>query len=595
MTKAQIKTWNKKLREPFKDLKFYEEGHRYEVVTNPGKPIKSVSSLIKYFYEEFDTDTMAENWSKSRKLPIEFVKAAWTGEGDIANTHGSKVHLIGENYVKHKFLGDKSIKMIPDFLPIDKQSLGAIQFIEDLPDYLIPVAVELPMYNELFWFCGTCDGILFNTKNGKLIIYDYKGLPLNTPIFTNNGWKTMGTLNINDYVYDKDGKLVRIKNISDIKNKKCIKFTFDNNEEIISDYEHRWLINKGFSKKGKVFTSQEVFDYLNSNDISKSYLTLKIYNPKALDNKHSELPIDPYVLGIWLGDGHKADAKITQMNSKVWEEIEKRGYSLGKDVSKGSSGKAQTRTIFGLQKELRELNLLKNKHLPDIYLLASYEQRLDLLRGFMDADGYFNKTRKRFVMTTTKRYQVSILTKLLGSLGIKSTVISKVAVCNGKKFDAWDICFTECEFNPFLCRNEDIDLSQIKNSQHTYRKIIKAEEVDSIPTICIEVDSPSHTFLYGESFIVTHNTNKTLTGKYGKSPLFKINPDRKLTQNNFGKYTLQFSFYQILLEQAGFEVQSRVLVHLQEDEKTKKLYKTYKTQNVTEELLEWLKTGEHLD
>jgi hypothetical protein len=80
--------------------------------------------------------------------------------------------------------------------------------------------------------------------------------------------------------------------------------------------------------------------------------------------------------------------------------------------------------------------------------------------------------------------------------------------------------------------------------------------------------------LFGESFIVTHNTNKTLTGKYGKSPLFKINPDRKLTQNNFGKYTLQFSFYQILLEQAGFEVQSRVLVHLQEDEKTKKLYKT---------------------
>jgi hypothetical protein len=65
--------------------------------------------------------------------------------------------------------------------------------------------------------------------------------------------------------------------------------------------------------------------------------------------------------------------------------------------------------------------------------------------------------------------------------------------------------------------------------------------------------------LFGESFIVTHNTNKTLTGKYGKSPLFKINPDRKLTQNNFGKYTLQFSFYQILLEQAGFEVQSRVL------------------------------------
>ena len=78
-----------------------------------------------------------------------------------------------------------------------------------------------------------------------------------------------------------------------------------------------------------------------------------------------------------------------------------------------------------------------------------------------------------------------------------------------------------------------------------------------------------------------------------------INQIKKLlhmAQNKLCRhYTLQFSFYQILLEQAGFEVQSRVLVHLQEDEKTKKLYKTYKTQNVTEELLEWLKTGEHLN
>ena len=174
MTKSQIKTWNKKLSEPFKDLKFYEEGHKYEVLTHPGKPIKSVSSLLKYFYEEFDTETMADKWANSRNLPVEFVKAAWSGEGDIANTHGSKVHLIGENYVKYKFLGDKKITMIPHCLPIDKQSLGAIQFIEDLPDYLIPVAVELAMFNEELWFCGTCDGILYNTKNGKLIIYDFK-------------------------------------------------------------------------------------------------------------------------------------------------------------------------------------------------------------------------------------------------------------------------------------------------------------------------------------------------------------------------------------------------------------------------------------
>ena len=60
------------------------------------------------------------------------------------------------------------------------------------------------------------------------------------------------------------------------------------------------------------------------------------------------------------------------------------------------------RTILNIRGELNNLNLLKNKHIPDMYLRASHEQRLDLLRGFMDTDGYFNKTRKRFVMATTQ-------------------------------------------------------------------------------------------------------------------------------------------------------------------------------------------------
>jgi hypothetical protein len=163
-----IKQHNKKLKEPFKKVNFTEEGHKYWITGDP-TPIKSVSSLLKHLYEEFDTDNIAPKWAAERGLEVDDVKLAWEGEGTISTTHGSKVHLIGEDYVRWKFLQECERP-----IPIDKQSLGAIQFINDLPDYLIPVATELQMYSPTHWYTGTCDGILYNTKTGKYIIYDYK-------------------------------------------------------------------------------------------------------------------------------------------------------------------------------------------------------------------------------------------------------------------------------------------------------------------------------------------------------------------------------------------------------------------------------------
>lgn len=77
------------------------------------------------------------------------------------------------------------------------------------------------------------------------------------------------------------------------------------------------------------------------------------------------------MFGVWLGDGHKADGKITQMNNKVWQEIEHRviTFELMRFISKVVQDLAQTRTVYGLEKELRKLNLLKkiNTYLKYLY------------------------------------------------------------------------------------------------------------------------------------------------------------------------------------------------------------------------------------
>lgn len=546
----------------FDKLKFEDTSHTYEV---EGYPLTSVSNMIKRFTEKVDFKKIAEFIAKKEGIPVEELQARWDLKRDSACSLGHSVHNFGETF------------MYTNQKPSNGFEEAIVNFWASLPSYLIPCTFELKMYSKELGIAGTSDIILYNTLTEKFIIADYKGLPLDTPILTDKGWVNMGDLTIRHKVFDKDGKICNIKNISNIHNKKCLKIKFDNNEEIISDFEHRWLIHKGSNKKGNVMTSQEIKDYLDSfSKPISSFQTLRILNNAPIDIKNITLPIDPYVFGVWLGDGHKVDGKITQMNKKVWKEIEHRGYILGPDLSKGNSGLAQTRTVYGLEKELRKLNLLKNKHLPSIFILSSKEQKIDILRGLMDSDGYYNKHRKRFVLSTTKKNQVEFCTELLASLGIKSTIIPCNKYCKEKIIKGFDVCFSTDLFNPFLCRNENIKV--ITNNQNKYRRIVSVEEVKQVPTKCIEVDSLSHTFLCTKRLIPTHNTNESLTKNYKGKTL--LAPFTDLLDSPLGKYEIQLSAYQILFEQTGFEVEDRMIIWLRSDS----TFSIFHTSDLTETL-----------
>lgn len=572
------KTIEKELKEKFSSLQFNEEPHTYELeLSDTSINLPSVSSKIANFYEPFDRN-ISKYVAKSKGITQEEVLKEWDKKRDDSCNYGTKIHTFGQNYV------------LSNIKPSNNSELGIVQWWMDLPNYYVPVALELPMFSVNYKYAGTPDLILMNNLTGNLIIGDYKGLPLDTNILTDSGWKTMGTLELSDKVYDKNGELSKIKAISEIHNKKCLKINFDNSESIISDFEHRWLISfiKNNKQEDKVMTTQEINDYLiEMHDIYgkniPGYKLPKIMNTKPLQGEDIELPIDPYVLGIWLADGHSADSKVTQANPLVWKEIEKRGYILGDDVSRGGSGKAQTRSILGIAQMFKKLNLYGNKHLPELYLKSSFKQRLDLLRGFMDGDGYYNKTRKRFVMSTTKMSQVDFSVELASSLGLKCTILPCIKNCNNKKIQGWDVCFTTNEFNPFLTRNQDIKLKT--NNTHKYRRIKSVEETNQVPTKCIEVESDTHTFLATKSFIVTHNTNEDLFKNHKGKKL--LEPFKNLLDNPFNKYQLQFSHYQICLEDMGYSVEDRILIWLTEDNENMKFYKQYRTDDFTIELREY--------
>ena len=201
MQLKEIKHWNEVLKKPFSSVKFFEEGHKYIIEGEEHRDIKSVSSLMKYFYEPFDTEKIALQWATARDLEVDDVKLAWQGEGEISTIHGSKVHLFAEDYIKWKYFNNKKRPTV-----FDKQSLGVLQFINDLPSYLIPVATELVMYSPTHWYSGTCDGILFNTQNNKFVIFDWK---TNNEIEHKGYFKKPSLLNINkkhNLIQDNLGK-----------------------------------------------------------------------------------------------------------------------------------------------------------------------------------------------------------------------------------------------------------------------------------------------------------------------------------------------------------------------------------------------------
>jgi hypothetical protein len=509
----------------------------------------SVTKVLSSIEPHFESESIAEaivRQSDSTKqeryigMNKDEILDYWQMLNDTANEYGTFVHETIEEYLLNQkwFFPDNDLqkKIIAGY-----ESLKIDEGITMWPERI--------MFSSEYELAGTGD-LIIDIDDEFFDVGDWKGLPIDTPIFTNNGWKTMGTVTTSDMVYDMDGKLVSILHTSEVKNKKCYKIYFDNNEEIISDYEHRWLISFYRDKKFKdvVMTTEELFNYLKKlGDKKWSHKIPKVKIAKPLKNEKIDLPIDPYVLGVWLGDGNSADGKITNMCEEIWDEIKNRGYDIGNDVSQGGSGLAKTRTVFGLATELKKLGLLKNKHIPEIFLKSSYEQRLLILNGLMDSDGYYNKSRKRFVMSTTRENQAKYFNQLVSSLGIKTTIIKYNKKAMGKIINVFDVLFSTNNLNPFLCRNKGLEqIYKINNLN--FKNIKKIELTESVPTRCIEVDSNTHTFLYGYSFSVTHNTNAEFNyfNKFGFKTL--LSPFEHLQDCQYSIYTLQLSTYALMYQ-----------------------------------------------
>lgn len=257
-----------------------------------------------------------------------------------------------------------------------------------------------------------------------------------------------------------------------------------------------------FRKFGTVKTTQEIVDSFYTGKRKDFNHSIPMTQP--LEYKEVELPIDPYVLGVWLGDGHSADSTITQHENDSVELrslIEERGYPTR------SRKDPQTFSIANLQTKLRLNGLLNNKHIPELYLRSSIEQRLELLRGLMDTDatcskgGHCEFTQSNSILAENFR-------ELITSLGIKFTCKSRIPKNSttglyGKLSFRFTFTTNLLVFN--LTRKKD-RLRTDYGNHSKQRMIVAFEEIPSVPMRCLAVNSPNRMFLIGKELIPTHNS-----------------------------------------------------------------------------------------
>jgi len=325
-----------------------------------------------------------------------------------------------------------------------------------------------------------------------------KAFRLDTPIPTPDGWTAIGKLKVGDCVFAGDGSITRVVAISQIwKDRSVYEVNTDTEGTVIADAAHEWLVRLD-RKYPNVIKKHETEWLFKRQSRMKEFRAPLVKAHGGLQLPEAILPIPPYTLGVWLGDGCSKSGYFTSDNGDdeqfISERIESEGYKTRRHSDPRNTG------VMGLRRPLRRLGILGSKRIPDQYLRASREQRSALLQGLIDTDGYV--ARDGQVEFTTIREDLSLQVKeLLASLGIKSNIIPGRATLYGRDCGPKYRVMFYCEFAASLPRKRQYCKRNTKGGHY-----ITLKTAGTADTVCVEVEHPSHTFLAGDEMLPTCNS-----------------------------------------------------------------------------------------
>ena len=374
-------------------------------------------------------------------------------------------------------------------------------------------------------------------------------------IMTSSGFVPLGDLKIGDTLFDENGQQCKLLGYSEIEEREAFDVVFDDHNVLTVSADHLWatwtVADRAAVRarnpacqarrrakrpkragtaglKSKVFT--ESLSARNAAraeamrqagallpppergvrttaEIAATLMHGKRVNHSVavcqpLELPECNLPVPPYTLGAWLGDGSKRGGVLAGIDPQVWERIEREDdFTI-----QHSTSDACVHYIHDLVGYLKDAGVYNNKHIPDIYLRASVAQRTALLHGLMDTDGTCtNNGRVQF--DNTNKHLIDGISELLASLGIKHTISARRSVLYGKDCGpSWRVYCTTSR--PMFHLLRKLARQRVKQrTTQTERYVVAINPVGLRKMRCLVVSSPSRLFLAGKAMIPTHNSS----------------------------------------------------------------------------------------
>lgn len=324
-----------------------------------------------------------------------------------------------------------------------------------------------------------------------------KAVALDTPVPTPDGWRRIVDLRPGDFVFSETGAPCRVVAVSPVWRRRPVFFVrTDDGDEIIADENHEWVVR--LCRKRPVFKTKTTRELAER----KSARAPMVQAQGPLDLPDAELPIDPYVLGAWLGDGCTDSATMCTVDQAIVDRVAAaEGARVTKTRSDGVMYFIPGRRHGDFSRKLRTLRVMGDKHVPAAYLRASSAQRRALLQGLIDTNGHVAPDGQVEFCSTRLPLALAVR-ELVASLGGKARVVGGRATLDGRDCGPkYRVLFYMADA-AWLPRKAERCRTGVK-SDRRYLTITPAGVAD---TVCIEVDSPNRMFLVGRSMLPTHNS-----------------------------------------------------------------------------------------
>jgi len=333
-----------------------------------------------------------------------------------------------------------------------------------------------------------------------------KSQPLDTIVYTPSGPRPIGSIAVGDYVSGSNGKPVKVVGVYPQGAKPLCRITFKDGTSTLASPDHLWqtaATGQGARWKKRVLRTSEMRKWMAKGKT----LSVPIMSAPWETNADANLPVDPYLMGLFLGDGcyQKYSVTITTTDPETVEYLLALGFKFKAPISYRAPGTQMAHALRALGLE----NLTSaDKFVPSVYLNGSTKQRLALLQGLMDSDGSAKRDKNRLRFGSISAALAENIAWLIRSLGGYASVYSAQRPDeNRPEFEVTGYLSNMASAFRLARKRSLVEPRDLQSPSSRVKKYVASiEDMAPVEQVCIAVDSADHLYLT-DDFIVTHNTD----------------------------------------------------------------------------------------